>query len=47
MPSIARSPMSDRRRNVEESMEAIVSSAHRQRMQGAARAVEGALLDHA
>jgi len=28
-------------------MEAIVSSDHRQRMKGAAPAVEGALLDHA
>jgi hypothetical protein len=38
---------SDRRRNVESSMEAIVSSDHRRRMRGAAPAVEGALLDHA
>jgi len=38
---------SDRRRNAEESMEAIVSSEHPQRMKGAAPAVQGPLLDHA
>jgi hypothetical protein len=37
----------DRRRDAEKSMEAIVSSAHRQRMKAGATAVEGTLLAHA
>jgi hypothetical protein len=38
---------SDRRRNAEASMEAIVSSNHRRRMKGAVPTVAGALLNRA